>query len=314
MNCFDQALDQPLTSAAPATLQLNLGPRCNLSCRHCHIQGSPIRTERMDDETMSAVLRFAATLPPAQIDLTGGAPELHPRFRSFVDELLGLGHQVQVRTNFTVFFQPGMEDLPTWYARRGIALVGSLPCYLEQNVKAQRGERVFEQSLAAIGELNALGYGRSESLSLSLVYNPGGAFLPPPQQNLEEAYRAQLKDRFALDFTRLYAITNMPIGRFWDDLVRQGKSGQYRALLHESFNPRTVPGLMCRHQISIGWDGTLYDCDFNLALKLPAKAGSARNIRQLKAESLEGREIVTGLHCFGCTAGAGSSCGGTLAA
>lgn len=318
MNGFAQAVQQVLGSslqgAAVQTVQVNLGLLCNLSCRHCHVEASPRRTEIMSWATMQSVLRLAAALPQARIDLTGGAPELNPCFRALVNALRDNGHQVQVRTNLTVFFAAGQADTPEFLAERGVHLVASLPCYLDENVDSQRGSGVYKRSVAALRRLNALGYGRLPELPLNLVYNPGGAFLPPDQATLEEAYRRELKARCNVDFTRLLTIANMPMGRFLGDLQRAGQAERYKALLADNFNRATLQGLMCRHQICIAWDGTLADCDFNSALGLPLAGGLPRHIDQLDPTRLQGRPIVTGEHCFGCTAGCGSSCGGSLVA
>jgi radical SAM/Cys-rich protein len=245
-------------------------------------------------------------------DLTGGAPELHPHFRRFVAALRQEGLSVQVRTNLTVLLEPGMEEMPEFFRAHRVRLVASMPCYLEENVRAQRGVGTYEKSVAAIKILNALGYGSDPELPLNLVYNPGGPFLPPPQSALEEDYRRELGRRFNITFTRLLTITNMPLGRFRAELIRKKGKEDYMQLLRESFNPHTVKGLMCCHQLSVGWDGTLYDCDFNLALGLPVNHGAPDHIRFFRPKELRTRRVVTGEHCFACTAGAGSSCGGAL--
>ena len=318
MNTFDQAvrevLGADLESAAVQTIQVNLGLVCNLSCRHCHVEASPHRNESMTWETMQSLLRLTEALPEARVDLTGGAPELNPNFRPLLDALLEQGHQVQVRTNLTVFFEAGQGDTPEFLAERGVHLVASLPCYLDDNVDKQRGGGVYKRSVAALRRLNSLGYGRQLKLPLNLVYNPGGAFLPPDQATLEDAYRRELRERFDVEFTRLLTITNMPMGRFLSDLQRDGQAEDYKHLLEDSFNQSTIDGLMCRHQICIAWDGTLSECDFNSVLGLSLAGNLPRHIDQLDPSALEGRPIVTGEHCFGCTAGCGSSCGGALVA
>ena len=318
MNNFDQAvrevLGAGLESAVVQTIQVNLGLVCNLSCRHCHVEASPHRNESMTWETMQSLLRLTEALPEARVDLTGGAPELNPNFRPLLDALLEQGHQVQVRTNLTVFFEAGQGDTPEFLAERGVHLVASLPCYLDDNVDKQRGSGVYKRSVAALRRLNSLGYGRQPGLPLNLVYNPGGAFLPPDQATLEDTYRRELNERFDVEFTRLLTITNMPMGRFLSDLQRDGQAEDYKHLLEDSFNQSTIDGLMCRHQICIAWDGTLSDCDFNSALGLSLAGNLPRHIDQLDPSALEGRPIVTGEHCFGCTAGCGSSCGGALVA
>jgi len=293
-------------------LQVNLGLRCNQQCVHCHLEASPDRTEIMDWTTMELVLEAARGAQAQLVDLTGGAPELNPHFCRIVKALREEKNQVQVRTNLTVLLEPGMEKMPEFLQKHKIRLVASLPCYLEENVSAQRGKGVYEKSITAIRQLNALGYGKDPDLPLSLVYNPGGPFLPPPQSALEEDYRCQLGERFGISFTQLFTITNMPLGRFRAHLSQLGQERNYLDLLRKSFNPDTLSGLMCRHQISIGWDGTLYDCDFNLALGLPVNHGAPDHIRSFRLPDLSLRRIVTGQHCYGCTAGAGSSCQGAL--
>lgn len=318
MNAFDHAvrgvLHENLKSAAVQTIQVNLGLLCNLSCRHCHVEASPKRTEVMTWETLQSVLRLAAYLPHARVDLTGGAPELNPHFRPFVDALRKQGNAVQVRTNLTVFFEAGQGDTPEFLADHGVHLVASLPCYLDDNVDAQRGSGVYKRSIAALRRLNVLGYGQQADLPLNLVYNPGGAFLPPEQTTLEDAYRRELRERFKVEFTRLLTITNMPMGRFLEDLRADGRADDYRNLLQDSFNQATLAGLMCRHQICVAWDGRLSDCDFNSVLGLSLAEGLPRHVADLDPAGLVGRTIVTGAHCFGCTAGCGSSCGGALVA
>ena len=317
MNDFDKHVNEhcgkALRSVDISTIQVNLGFLCNQKCRHCHVEGSPERTEVMSWDTMGRIRRTTRQLGKVRFDLTGGAPELNPHFRRFVDALHADGHEMQVRTNLTVLLEPGMEDLPEFFRDRGTQLVGSLPCYLEENVAAQRGEGVYAKSIAAIRRLNAIGYGVNPKLPLNLVYNPGGPFLPPEQSELEHDYRNELRERFAIEFTHLLTITNMPLGRFMADLRRMRKGGDYMKLLKESFNESTLAGLMCRRQISVAWDGTLYDCDFNLALGYPVNHGAPSTLKEFDAPALCTRQIVTGEHCFGCTAGAGSSCGGALA-
>jgi radical SAM/Cys-rich protein len=301
-----------LYSVGLSTIQVNLGLRCNQCCQHCHVEASPERTEAMSWDTMTLILAGTRELENVRFDLTGGAPELNPNFRRFVSALRNAGRPVQVRTNLTVLLEPGLEDMVEFFREHAVTLVGSLPCYLEENVTAQRGEGVYNASIEAIRRLNAVGYGRRTELPLDLVYNPGAAVLPPPQTTLEEEYRSELRSRFGIDFTRLLTITNMPIGRFLADLRRDGREDEYMQMLKDAFNERTIDGLMCRRQISIGWDGTLSDCDFNLVLKCPIDCGIGQSLRGLNPSLLVGRRIATGAHCFGCTAGAGSSCGGAL--
>ena len=316
MNDFERQIggidEDGLRSLKIETIQVNLGLRCNQQCMHCHLEASAHRTEMMEWPTMQLVLQAVRSGGCQLVDLTGGAPELNLHFRKFVTALREEGHRVQVRTNLTVLLEPGMEDLAEFLREHQVQLVASLPCYLEENVRAQRGIGVYEKSIAAIKRLNALGYGSESGLALNLVYNPGGPFLPPPQKVLEEDYRRELGARFAISFTRLLTITNMPLGRFRAELSRQNQVQDYLQLLRKSFNPQTVGGLMCRQQISVGWDGTLYDCDFNLALGLPVNHGAPDHIQSFSPADLRTRRIVTGEHCFACTAGSGSSCSGAL--
>lgn len=300
--------------AAPTlhTLQINIGLKCDLACSHCHVVSSPRRTEAMTWQTMEQVIVAARTMRPCKIDITGGAPELNPNFRRFVAALVTDDFEVLVRTNLTVFFEPGMDDLPEFYRDHRVGLVASLPCYLEQNVDAQRGDGVFGKSTRALRHLNALGYGIEPELTLDLIYNPIGPQLPPDQDALLETYRRELADRYDIRFTRLLTITNMPIGRFLADLRQTGQADDYQRLLETSFNPATVEPLMCRHQVSVRWDGVLFDCDFNLALKMPLGHGAPAHIADFEPALLANRRISTGDHCLGCAAGAGSSCGGSL--
>jgi radical SAM/Cys-rich protein len=261
---------------------------------------------------MELVLNAVATANCRLVDLTGGAPELNPHFQRFVAALRKRDLSVQVRTNLTVLLEPGMEGITDFLQEHQVQLVASMPCYLEENVRAQRGIGVYEKSIDAIRQLNILGYGSNPALPLNLVYNPGGPFLPPLQNGLEEDYRRELSSRFGIIFTHLLTITNMPLGRFRCELVRQSREGDYLQLLRESFNPQTVAGLMCRHQISVGWEGTLYDCDFNLSLGLQVNHGAPDHIQSFNIGDLQRRRIVTGEHCYGCTAGSGSSCQGAL--
>ena len=317
MNKFEDRIaeftEDGLTGLGIKTLQVNLSLRCNQACHHCHVEASPQRRETMDWPIMEGVLDAAKETRCQKVDITGGAPELNPHFRRFVTALRQEGFCVQVRTNLTVLLEAGMEGMPEFFRAHEIHLVASMPCYLEENVRAQRGEGVYEKSVTALRRLNALGYGSEPSLPLSLVYNPGGPFLPPLQSALEADYRQQLGKRFGVVFTRLLTITNMPLGRFRAELSRRNEEQTYLQLLRRSFNPQTVESLMCRTQISVGWDGTLYDCDFNLALGLPVDHGAPSHIQAFRSSELRRRRIVTGEHCFGCTAGFGSSCAGALA-
>lgn len=294
------------------TIQINLGPRCTLECRHCHIGASPRRDEFMTQDVIESLLQQLPNTACHTVELTGGAPELHPAFQRLVEALLALSLRVSVRTNLTIHQDPGMEAVAPFLRDRRVALTGSLPCYLEANVDRQRGPGTFVRAIAALRRLNELGYGITPDLPLDLVYNPDGASLPPDQTRLEESYRQRLRADHGVEFSRLLTITNMPIGRFRADLRRQGAEERYFALLKESFNPRTLDRLMCRHQLSIRWDGRLFDCDFNLALNLPVTTDHP-DVSTLATTPVT-RRIATGDHCLGCTAGAGSSCAGALAA
>ncbi|MDA1196008.1 MAG: arsenosugar biosynthesis radical SAM protein ArsS [Planctomycetota bacterium] len=321
-NAFDRAVyaecGVPLESESLRTVQLNIGLTCNLACLHCHVVSGPKRTEQMSRSTLEQVLRLAQDAGAELIDITGGAPEMNPDFRWFVTAARARGHGVMVRTNLTILLEAGYTDLPEFFHEHGVHLVASLPCYLPENVDRQRGRNVHENSMAAIRRLNALGYGADPGLPLDLVYNPVGAHLPPAQAGLERDYRRVLLGDYGIVFTRLIAITNMAIGRFVRDLDRQGKAEDYLELLRASFNPSTVPGLMCRHQIHVSYDGTLHDCDFNYALDLACTHQTAdgarvrRSVVDADVATLRRRKIETGEHCFGCTAGAGSSCGGAI--
>jgi radical SAM/Cys-rich protein len=308
------ATGRPLRPAARIdSVQVNIGLVCNLACLHCHVESGPKRTEEMSRDTMNAVLRALETSGARTLDITGGAPEMHPHFRWFVEEGLARGAIVIVRTNLTILLEPGYQDLPGWFAERRIHLVASLPCYTADNVDRQRGRGTYDGSIAAMRVLNAAGYGRDPALPLDLVYNPLGASLPGPQAALEDDYRRELRERWDLHFTRLLTITNMPIGRFATDLRRAGRLDDYDVLLRDRFNAATVERLMCRHQMHVAWDGRLYDCDFNYALAMGVDRGTCLTIDDFDVTRFVSRRIVTDDHCFGCTAGAGSSCGGALA-
>jgi radical SAM/Cys-rich protein len=316
---FDRKVEQftgeDLNSHNIEILQVNLGLKCNNECSHCHLEASPLRTETMQWPIMEEILNLAGRFKLNLIDLTGGAPELNPNFRRLVATLTENGHQVQVRTNLTVFFEPNMETLPEFFKTHKVKLVASLPCYTEENVRAQRGVGIYEKSIEAMRLLNTQGYGIDDELQLNLIYNPGGPSLPGPQSSLEADYHRELKERFGVVFTGLFTITNMPLGRFQTGLKKEEREEDYINLLINSFNPETLDGLMCRHQVSVGWDGSLYDCDFNLALGLNVNHGAPDHITVLDDSAiyrLNNRRIVTGDHCFGCTAGAGSSCAGAL--
>ena len=304
----------PLTRRPTSTLQINVGWRCDLACTHCHVEAGPNRSEMMDRKTADRILALLRGSPSVTtVDLTGGAPEMNPQFRHLVVGARALGLQVIDRCNLTVLLEPGQEDTAGFLADHGVKIVASLPCIREETVDEQRGRRVFERSIEALHKLGRLGYGRPGSpLTLDLVYNPPGATLPPPQAELEASYRLELRERFGIEFHRLLAIANMPIRRFARQLEREGRAEAYSALLITHFNPETVYELMCRSLVSVGYDGRLHDCDFNQMLDLPL-GGKARTIWEIAdLAELEGDPIATARHCFGCTAGAGSSCGGSL--
>jgi radical SAM/Cys-rich protein len=304
----------PLVRDRVTTLQVNVGLRCNLACHHCHVESGPKRTERLSAADCARVLTLLEQSPEvAVLDLTGGAPELHPSFRDLVAGARALGRRVIDRCNLTVFFEPGQADTAGFLAEHEVEIIASLPCYTADNVERQRGRGVFDASVAALQRLNALGYGQGDpARPLSLVFNPIGPTLPPPQATLERDYREALGKDLGIRFDRLLTLTNMPIKRFARDLVRSGRHDEYMSLLVRSFNPATIPGLMCRSLISVDHAGRLYDCDFNQALELPPPR-AARTIWDVERLSeLAGERIATSAHCFGCTAGAGSSCGGAL--
>ncbi len=304
----------PLRRSRPTTLQINVGKRCDLACHHCHVEAGPKRTETMDARTAARVLALLARDPQlATLDLTGGAPELCAQFRPLVEGARALGRAVIDRCNLTVLLLPEQSDTPEFLARHGVRIIASLPCYTPENVEQQRGRGVFAQSIEALHRLGSLGYGRPGSpLGLDLVYNPQGANLPPDQDVLEARYRTELREAFGIEFNHLFTITNVPILRFAHALAREGREAEYLALLVDHFNPATVPDLMCRHLVSVAWDGGLYDCDFNQMLELPL-AGKRRSVWDVESLiGLEGEPVATGSHCHACTAGAGSSCGGAL--
>jgi radical SAM/Cys-rich protein len=316
MNAFDMQISRVwpggLYGERIETLQINLGRFCNLACRHCHLECSPDRTEMMSWETMLQILEVIRTSSYRLLDVTGGSPELHPYFRPFIKAIRETGQTVQVRTNLVSLTEPDLDGMAAFLRDLGVLLVGSLPCYLEENVSQQRGPGVYEKSIEAISMLNRLGYARDEGLILNLVHNPGGPYLAGKQSDLERAYRDELKNRFDILFNNLYVINNMPIGRFRRSLDQSGRADQYSGSLLDAFDPANIPGLMCRRQICVDWDGKLYDCDFNLALGLCVNHGSTDRIEAFNRDLLNGRRIATGPHCFVCTAGKGSSCSGAL--
>lgn len=303
----------PLRATGIEVLQINVGKLCNQRCRHCHVDAGPDRREVMSRETMHDCLAVLARTDIPVVDVTGGAPEMNPHFRWFVEEVRHLGRHVIDRTNLTILVTPGFDDLPQFLADHQVEIVASLPCYLEENVNAQRSDGVFTQSMEALRGLNALGYGRPEGgLRLTLVHNPVGPILPPAQQALEETYHRELKSRYGVVFDRLLTITNMPIGRFLDVLVCGDQYDQYMKTLVTAFNPTAAAGVMCRTTSSVDWTGRLFDCDFNQALGLGLEPGLPQHIRDFDGARLVRRRITCGQHCYGCTAGAGSGCQGAI--
>ncbi|MEX1322835.1 MAG: arsenosugar biosynthesis radical SAM (seleno)protein ArsS [Synechococcaceae cyanobacterium] len=296
------------------TLQVNLGYRCNQSCSHCHVSAGPGRTEMMDGATLALVPAVLQARGIGSLDLTGGAPELHPGFRDLVMQARALGAGVIDRCNLTILSEPGQEGLAAFLAAQGVTVVASLPCYSAANVDRQRGDGVFARSITGLRQLNALGYGaEGTGLELDLVYNPQGPSLPPPQAALQADYKRELAEHFGIRFNRLYTITNMPIQRFATVLRQQGQLDDYMALLRASHNPANLAQVMCRSTLSVDWQGFLHDCDFNQMLGLTAGGRSPRpHLRQLLQHDPSGEPIAVADHCFGCTAGAGSSCGGAL--
>lgn len=295
------------------TLQVNLGYRCNQSCVHCHVNAGPTRTEMMDDETITLIPRVLAARNLATLDLTGGAPELHTGFRTLVANARALGAKVIDRCNLTVLFEPGQHDLARFLADHQVEIVASLPCYSAANVDKQRGNGVFDKSIAALRTLNELGYGRDDGpLRLNLVYNPMGPTLPPPQQALEAAYKQELLDHFGVTFNQLFTIANMPIQRFGSLLISRGQFNDYQRLLQENHAAANLASVMCRSLVSVDWEGYLYDCDFNQQLGLQLAGTGRPHLRDLLERDLVDHPIRVADHCFGCTAGQGSSCGGAL--
>ncbi len=306
----------PLTRRAVEILQVNVGYRCNQSCLHCHVNAGPNRKEEMGSEVIDAIIDFLAASPSVSIlDITGGAPELNPHFRHLVTVARDVGLRVIDRCNLTILEHPGQEDLADFLAENGVEIVASLPCYLEDNVDRQRGKGVFHKSVQGLQRLNALGYGKPGSgLILDLVYNPQGPDLPPPQACLEADYRKQLGERFGVGFNQLLTLTNMPIQRFGSTLISKGKFDRYMTLLRESHRDENLEHVMCRNLLSVDWQGYLYDCDFNQQLGLPISGGNCPrlHISEVNAGALKGGSIRVADHCYGCTAGQGSSCGGAL--
>jgi len=320
---FDLLIDTDfprIKRAQLETLQVNLGYLCNQQCLHCHVDASPRRKEIMTARTVSDVLEFLKHKDIKTLDLTGGAPEMNPEFFSLVRRARGMGVHVIDRCNLTVLLEPGYEDTASFLAEHGVEVVASMPCYLEENVDAQRGKGVYEQSIEGLRLLNSYGYGIDEHLSLNLVYNPQGINLPPSQYELERDYKKELKQRFDISFNNLFTITNMPIKRFGSTLVSKGLFDEYMQLLKSSYSKDNLSGVMCRTTLSVDWQGYVYDCDFNQMLGLPAglsvtqdaDTSSKKHINDLLQSDLKGDDIAIMDHCYGCTAGNGSSCGGAL--
>lgn len=303
----------PLTAGQVEIFQINVGKMCNQVCKHCHVDAGPDRKEIMTRETMKLCLFVLANSNIKTVDLTGGAPELNPDFRWFVEEIKKLGKHIIVRCNLTIILaNKRFNDLPEFFKKHQIEVVSSLPSITADRTDRQRGDGVFENSIKALQLLNAAGYGLEGSgLTLNLVYNPAGAFLPPSQQALENEYKIALLEKFGIRFNKLFAITNMPISRYLDYLLVSGNYKQYMDKLIAAFNPDTVKSLMCRNTISVGWDGYLYDCDFNQMLDLKVNC-QGKHLRDFDLNELNAREIIVGQHCYGCTAGSGSSCGGAV--
>ena len=315
---FEQALAEsgldPLTATGISVFQINVGKLCNQTCRHCHVDAGPDRREMMSRETAELCLRALEQTDIPVVDITGGAPELNPNFRWLVERAKGLGRHVMDRSNLTVLLLPSQAGLAEFLAGRDVEIVASLPYYQGAETDAQRGDGVFAKSIEALRKLNALGYGDlANGLKLNLVYNPVGAYLPPPQASIEADLRRELERRHGVRFNSLYTITNMPVSRFLEYLLRSGNYERYMEKLVSAYNPAAAAGVMCRYMLSVGWDGTLYDCDFNQMLDLPVSFGAPRHIRDFNKEWLDRRRIVTGPHCYGCTAGSGSSCTGAVA-
>ena len=317
MNRFAQTLAErslSLRRRRPEILQVNMGKLCNLTCVHCHVNAGPKRKEIMTRETVDRIINWLAKTDIPIVDLTGGAPEMIPDFRRFIERVKDLtpSRHVIDRCNLTILLEHGYEHLARFLAEKKVEIIASMPCYSAANVDAQRGDGVFEGSIAALRLLNSLGYGTDPELPLHLVYNPVGAFLPPSQDELENDYKRELQKHFGIVFNRLFTLSNLPIGRFAAYLRHINELDKYMQLLIDAFNPATIEGLMCRNTISVGWRGEVYDCDFNQQLGMQWNNGQAIFLWDVDPDSLENRAIMTADHCFGCTAGAGSSCGGAI--
>lgn len=312
---FANKVGAPLQPVKPEIFQVNIGKLCNQTCAHCHVDAGPDKkVENMDKATLEICLEILSNHDITTVDITGGAPEMNPHFRWFVEECRKLGKKVMNRCNLTIIMaNPSYHDLPEFFARNQVEVISSLPYFTKSRTDSQRGDGVFEDSIEALKRLNAVGYGiEGSGLILDLVYNPSGAFLPGHQTSLEHEFKLQLKRRYDISFNKLFVITNLPISRFLDYLIESGNYTEYMTSLVEAFNPSTVSGLMCRYTLSVSWDGYIYDCDFNQMLDLKVDS-SSRHINDFDLNSLMQRNIVLNQHCYGCTAGAGSSCGGEIA-
>ena len=310
-----QAGVSSLQASGMTVFQINVGKLCNQTCRHCHVDAGPDRTESMSRETAELCIQALAKTDIPTVDVTGGAPELNPNFRWLVEQARGLGRHVMDRCNLSVLLIPSQADLANFLATHHVEVVASLPSYQASQTDAQRGDGIFEKSIEALRLLNRLGYGRPDSgLALNLVYNPVGAFLPPKQEAIETQFRKELRAKHGVEFNHLYTITNMPVSRYLEFLVESGNYEQYMERLANAFNPAAAAGVMCRYTISVSWDGKLYDCDFNQMLDLPVDHGAPAHIRDFDPVQLNQRQITTRNHCYGCTAGTGSSCGGSVTA
>lgn len=305
----------PLTPTGLDILQVNVGKMCNQVCKHCHVDAGPDRKEIMTKETMQQCLDALANSDIQTVDLTGGAPEMNPNFRWFVEGISKLGRKTIVRCNLTIILaNPKYHDLPEFFAKHNVEVVSSLPHFSAARTDAQRGDGVFEKSIKALQMLNAVGYAKEGTgLILNLVYNPSGAFLPPSQASLEKEFKRKLSRKYDIEFNMLFAITNLPVSRFLDYLIQSGNYEEYMEKLIESFNPVAAANVMCRNTVSVGWDGYLFDCDFNQMLDLKVAKTASQHIKDFEATSLTDRKIILNQHCYGCTAGAGSSCGGEVA-
>jgi radical SAM/Cys-rich protein len=304
----------PFRATGIEVFQINVGRMCNQVCKHCHVDAGPDRTEIMTRQTMDLCLAALEKTGAPIVDITGGAPEMNPHFRWLVDRVKDLGRHVIDRCNLTILLAEGYRDLPKFLAGRRVEIVASLPYYLGRQTDAQRGDQVFERSIRALQRLNELGYGDPVGgLALNLVYNPVGAYLPPKQEAIEADYKRELARRYGIRFNRLYTVTNLPINRFLDYLLESGNYASYMAKLSDRFNETAAAAVMCRHTISVGWDGRLYDCDFNQMLDVGLEDGLPGHIRDFDPQRFARRTIQTGNHCYGCTAGSGSSCTGSLA-